>query len=103
MVNGPSGNSEQVIDPRKGMTELSSLLSTPLGSRTVKCQTNVTVRDVMACLRGGVISAVFSCAFFLAAARNFMLNALHPGGGPLVGLWSALEPALWACVITSFI
>jgi len=96
---------EQVVNPCNGVNELSDVLSTPMGAKTIKCHSDFTVRDVLACLRGGVISAAFSCAFFLAAARSFMMGVILPAAGKpgSADLWGSLELALCACVGTSFL
>lgn len=101
----PAETKEQIIDPRNGMNELAAVLSTPMGARTVQCQPNFGLRDVLVCLRGGVVSAVFSCALFLFAARNFMLNLLVPAGTVHAGggIWGGLEMAFWMCFVTGFI
>ena len=80
MVASIGNSNEQIVDPRRGVNDLAALLSTSVGSRTVKCYTSFTLKDVLACLRGGVISAMFSCALFLAVARNFMLSVIMPSG-----------------------
>lgn len=68
---------------------------------TIQCTSELTLRDVVACLRGGVMSAVFSCAFLLALAKNLILGTLIPASGGWYGLESALESTLFACMISS--
>jgi hypothetical protein len=101
----PAQRREQIVNPCNGVSELSSIISTPMGAKTIKCHTDFTLRDMIACLRGGIISAVFSCAFFLGAARSFMMGVIlpHSGKAGTIDLMGSLELALCACVGTSFL
>ncbi|HEY9772841.1 MAG TPA: serine/threonine-protein kinase [Planktothrix sp.] len=99
MVNTFSPQIDRVIDPRNSADELAHVLSTPMGdTRTIKCQTEFSVKDMLACLRGGVISAVFSCVLILYVAQSFMFNLLHPAAKSGL-LWSALPGCTVACAV----
>jgi tRNA A-37 threonylcarbamoyl transferase component Bud32 len=100
----PDKGVDQIIDPRDSVNALSSILSTPMGAKTIQCHPEFSFRDMLACLRGGIISAVFSCVLILFVAQGFMMNLIHPAANlPATMLWGGLQACVVACMLTGLV